>query len=113
MLDPTAGGGYGTLYGPNVDARQAPANDGKVAGEEYLAFAGDGSGKANVTLMVQVPESFDPKNACIVTGASSGSRGIYGAIGTSGEWGLKRGCAVAYTDKGTGTGAARPAERHR
>src|SRR5207249_759218 len=29
---------------------------------------------------------------------------IYGAIGTSGEWGLKRGCAVAYTDKGTGTG---------
>ena len=29
---------------------------------------------------------------------------MYGAIGTSGEWGLKRGCAVAYTDKGTGTG---------
>jgi hydroxybutyrate-dimer hydrolase len=26
---------------------------------------------------------------------------VYGAIST-GEWGLKRGCAVAYTDKGTG-----------
>src|SRR3982750_1800443 len=35
----------------------------------------------------------------------SGSRGVYGAIGTAGEWGLKRGCAVAYTDKGTGNGA--------
>jgi hydroxybutyrate-dimer hydrolase len=27
------------------------------------------------------------------------------AIATAGEWGLKHGCAVAYTDKGTGTGA--------
>src|SRR5690606_24287033 len=35
---------------------------------------------------------------------SSGSRGVYGAIGTAGEWGLKRGCAVAYTDAGKGTG---------
>jgi hydroxybutyrate-dimer hydrolase len=50
---------------------------------------------------VQVPASFDPANACIVTATSSGSRGVYGAIST-GEWGLKRGCAVAYTDKGTG-----------
>jgi hydroxybutyrate-dimer hydrolase len=39
-----------------------------------------------------------------VTGTSSGSRGIYGAIGSAGEWGLKHGCAVAYTDKGSGTG---------
>jgi hydroxybutyrate-dimer hydrolase len=54
--------------------------------------------------MVQVPDSFDPANACVVTATSSGSRGIYGAIGASGEWGLKRGCAVAYTDKGTGNG---------
>jgi hydroxybutyrate-dimer hydrolase len=54
--------------------------------------------------MVQVPASFNPANACIVTGTSSGSRGIYGAIGSSGEWGLKNGCAVAYTDKGTGSG---------
>jgi hydroxybutyrate-dimer hydrolase len=40
-----------------------------------------------------------------VTAPSSGSRGVYGAIATAGEWGLKHGCAVAYTDKGTGTGA--------
>ena len=51
-----------------------------------------------------MPDTFDPAHACIVTATSSGSRGIYGAIGASGEWGLKRGCAVAYTDKGTGNG---------
>jgi hydroxybutyrate-dimer hydrolase len=52
-----------------------------------------------------VPDSFDPANGCIVAAPSSGSRGVYGAIATAGEWGLKHGCAVAYTDKGTGTGA--------
>jgi hydroxybutyrate-dimer hydrolase len=70
-----------------------------------VAFADEGSGKKNVTLMVQIPASFDPKAPCIVTAPSSGSRGIYGAIATAGEWGLKNGCTVAYTDKGTGTGA--------
>ncbi len=54
--------------------------------------------------MVQIPDSFDPAKACIVTATSSGSRGIYGAISAAGEWGLKQGCAVAYTDKGTGNG---------
>ena len=65
---------------------------------------GLGNARENVTLMVQVPASFNPAKACIVTGTSSGSRGVYGAIGSSGEWGLKRGCAVAYADKGTGMG---------
>ncbi len=40
-----------------------------------------------------------------MTATSSGSRGVYGAVSAAGEWGLKRGCAVAYTDKGTGNGA--------
>lgn len=105
VLDITAGGGYGTFYGPNVRADgTVTSGEGKIAGCEHLAYADDGSGRQNVTLMVQIPASFDPDNACIVTGTSSGSRGIYGAIGASGEWGLKRGCAVAYTDKGSGNG---------
>ena len=102
MLDMTAAGGYGTLYGPNVDAQgNVTASEGKVAGTEYIAFADDGSGRQNVTLMVQVPASFDPKKPCIITATASGSRGVYSGIST-GEWGLKRGCAVAYSDKGTG-----------
>lgn len=98
IVDMTAAGGYGTLYGPNVDADGVvTTSEGRIAGSEYLAFAGDG----HVVLMVQVPASFNPRQACIVTATSSGSRGVYGGIST-GEWGLKRGCAVAYTDKGTG-----------
>ncbi|MBS0390336.1 MAG: D-(-)-3-hydroxybutyrate oligomer hydrolase [Proteobacteria bacterium] len=102
MLDMTAAGGYGMLYGPNVDALgNVTASEGKIAGTEYIAFADDGTGRKNVTLMVQVPANFDPKKACIITATASGSRGVYGGIST-GEWGLKRGCAVAYSDKGTG-----------
>jgi hydroxybutyrate-dimer hydrolase len=101
VLDILPTGGYGTLYGPNVsNAGVITASQGKIAGSEHIAYAGPG----NVTLMVQVPASFDPSRACIVTATSSGSRGVYGAIGASGEWGLKQGCAVAYTDKGTGNG---------
>lgn len=105
VIDPTAAGGYGTLYGPNIDVNgNDTLGEGKIAGKEYLAFADDGSGRKNVTLMVQLPANFDPANACIVTGPTSGSRGIYGALGTAGDWGLKHKCAVAYTDAGKGVG---------
>jgi len=104
LIDPTPGGGYGTLYGPNVKADgTVTTSEGLIAGDEYIAFENSGHGR--VTMMVQVPDSFSPTNSCIVTAPSSGSRGFYGAIATAGEWGLKHGCAVAYTDKGTGTGA--------
>src|SRR5262245_44473207 len=105
LVDPSRNGGYGILYGPNVSVDGTPTDsEGKIAGDEYIAFAHDASGRKKVTMMVQVPSRFDPAKACIITAPSSGSRGIYGAIAT-GEWGLKHGCAVAYTDKGSGTGA--------
>lgn len=105
VLDILAAGGYGTLYGPNVtNDFVVTSSEGKIPGWEYITYADDGTGQKNVTLMVQIPDSFDPAKPCIVTATSSGSRGIYGAIGASGEWGLKQGCAVAYTDKGTGNG---------
>jgi hydroxybutyrate-dimer hydrolase len=100
LVDTTPGGGYGTLYGPNVAADgTVGTGEGRIAGTEYLTIDNNG-----ITMMLQVPASFDPASACVITAPSSGSRGVYGAIGTSGEWGLKRGCAVAYTDKGTGSG---------
>ncbi|CAN5855981.1 D-(-)-3-hydroxybutyrate oligomer hydrolase [soil metagenome] len=103
LLDMTAAGGYGTLYGPNVASDgTVTTGEGKIAGTEYIAFSDDGSGQKNVTLMVQLPSTFDPADPCIITATSSGSRGVYGAMST-GEWGLKKGCAVAYSDKGTGS----------
>jgi hydroxybutyrate-dimer hydrolase len=105
VLDITAAGGYGTLYGPNVAVDgSVTASEGKIAGKEYLAYADDGSGRKNVVLLVQIPAGFDKNQACIIAAPSSGSRGVYGAIGSAGEWGLKHGCAVAYTDAGKGVG---------
>ena len=105
IVDVSPNGGFGTLYGPNITADgTVTSGEGKIAGTEYIAYADDRDGGPNVTMMVQVPATFDPAKPCIITGTSSGSRGVYGAIGSSGEWGLKRGCAVAYTDKGTGNG---------
>ncbi len=102
LQDMRLSAGYGELYGAAVPTQFAtPSNNGKVKGKEYIAYA---IGKKNVTMMVQLPDSFDPENPCIVAAPSPGSRGVYGAIGTAGEWGLKNHCAVAYTDKGTGSG---------
>ena len=102
LMDMTTAGGYGVFYGPNVDSNGvAGSGEGKVAGIEAIAFSDDGSGLRNVTLMIQVPSTFSIASPCIITATSSGSRGVYGAMST-GEWGLKKGCAVAYTDKGTG-----------
>jgi hydroxybutyrate-dimer hydrolase len=107
LVDMTTNGGYGSLWGPNValdgTITTAPGA-GKIAGTESLAFIVDGSGRAEATVMVQVPANFSTTAPCIVTATSSGSRGVYGAVSAAGEWGLKRGCAVAYTDKGTGNG---------
>jgi hydroxybutyrate-dimer hydrolase len=87
-------GGYGQLYGSIV----------QVPGCEYQAFAKVPGAQSSHRILVQIPDSFDAKARCLVVAASSGSRGIYGAIALAGTWGLPRGCAVAYTDKGAGTG---------
>src|SRR5436190_5741330 len=68
LVDMTPAGGYGVLYGPNIDLEgNDRLGEGTIAGNEYIAYADDGSGKQNVTMMVQVPKSFDPANPCIVT----------------------------------------------
>ncbi len=109
LVDITTNGGYGVLFGPNVPVEGGTPNTtpgaGKIAGTEYLAYSVDANGRAAATLMVQIPSTFSQTAPCIVTATASGSRGVYGAVSAAGEWGLKRGCAVAYTDKGTGNGA--------
>lgn len=93
IADLTPGGGFGDVYG----TLQA------VPGREFSAYARiPGAGHPH-RVLVQVPDSFDAARRCLVVAASSGSRGIYGAIAVAGSWGLAHGCAVAYTDKGTGS----------
>jgi hydroxybutyrate-dimer hydrolase len=87
-------GGYGSVYGGVPD----------VPGREYQAFARIAGARQPHRILVQVPDHFDLAHRCLVVTASSGSRGIYGAIALAGAWGLPRGCAVAYTDKGAGSG---------
>jgi len=93
IADLAPGGGYGELYG-----RIAP-----VPGREFSAFATVPGATQPHRVLVQVPDAFDTARRCVVVTASSGSRGIYGSIAVAGAWGLPKGCAVAYTDKGAGT----------
>ena len=109
ILDPSANGGYGRLYGPNIDnAGGDTLGDGLIPGTEYVGSIDDGSGRKKVVVAVQIPAAFDVDKPCIVAGPSSGSRGVYGAIATASEWGLKHGCAVALTDAGKGMGLYDP-----
>jgi len=93
IADLAPGGGYGELYGTI-----AP-----IPGREFSAFATVAGASQPHRVLVQVPDAFDTGKRCVVVTASSGSRGIYGSIAVAGAWGLPKGCAVAYTDKGAGT----------
>lgn len=96
LVDVTEAGGFGRLFGPH---------DGlMIPGVEILAAVRTPDGSGTTTVMLQVPAQFDAEHPCLVVVSSSGSRGIYGALPTAGEWGLRNGCAVAHTDKGTGVG---------
>ncbi|WP_411851036.1 3-hydroxybutyrate oligomer hydrolase family protein [Stenotrophomonas sp. LGBM10] len=93
IADLTPGGGFGEVYG-NLQA---------VPGREFSAYARVPGARHPHRVLVQVPDTFDVARRCLVVAASSGSRGIYGAISVAGSWGLAHGCAVAYTDKGAGS----------
>lgn len=93
IADLAPGGGFGDVYGAI-----AP-----VPGREYHALMRVPGARQPHRVMAQVPAAFDARTRCLLVTASSGSRGIYGAIALAGAWGLPRGCAVAYTDKGAGT----------
>jgi hydroxybutyrate-dimer hydrolase len=106
QVDTSEGGGYTTLFGPNVDASgNASLSAGLQPGSEFTTTLDDGSGRRSITLMMQLPLLFDRTFPCVIVTTSAGSLGRYGGIAMVGEWGLKRGCAVAYVDKGTGIGA--------
>ncbi|MCU0756669.1 MAG: D-(-)-3-hydroxybutyrate oligomer hydrolase [Xanthomonadales bacterium] len=94
IADLSPAGGLGTLYGA-LDP---------VPGREYRAFARLPGKQQPHRVLAQIPDGFDRQRRCLVVAPASGSRGVYGAIAVGGLFGLPRGCAVVYTDKGAGTG---------
>jgi len=96
LLDVSDAGGYGRLYNTAGEAR--------IAGVEYLLAVATPDGRGKTTVCVQIPEHFDPTRPLLLAVAASGSRGIYGALPTAAEWGLRRGAAVVHSDKGAGSG---------
>ena len=93
IADLVPGGGYGDWYGSTA----------AVPGREFSALARVPGAKQPHRVLVQLPDTLDAARPCVVVAASSGSRGIYGAISVAGAWALPKGCAVAYTDKAAGT----------
>ena len=98
LNDLSVAGGFGVLYGFSEQQLS-------IAGYEFWTQRRITNGVFH-TLVMQLPDGFDVENACLVVAASSGSRNVLGAVGTSGSWALTHGCAVVYTDKGTGTQVA-------
>jgi hydroxybutyrate-dimer hydrolase len=95
-LDLSAEGGFGRLYAAGIEQR--------IAGVEYLCAVATPDGRGRSTVCVQIPSHFDPARPLLLALAASGSRGVYGALPHAAEWGLRRGAAVVYTDKGAGNG---------
>lgn len=94
IADLSPGGGFEEIYGPLP----------RVPGREFQAFARLPGASHPHRVLLQLPDVFDTRKRCVVVAPSSGSRGVYGAIALAGPWALARGCAVVYTDKGTGSG---------
>ena len=93
IADLAPGGGYGELFG-SVE---------NVPGREYSAYARLPGANQPHRVLAQVPDNFDLVKRCVLVAPASGSRGIYGAVSVAAAWGLPKGCAVVYTDKGAGS----------
>lgn len=93
IADLAPGGGYGDLFGDLA----------RVPGREYSAYARLPGAHQPHRVLAQVPDNFDSGRRCVLVAPASGSRGIYGAVSVAAAWGLPRGCAVVYTDKGAGS----------
>ncbi len=93
IADLAPGGGYGELFG----------DLGAIPGREFSAYAILPGASQPHRVLAQIPDSFDARKRCVLVAPASGSRGIYGAVSVAAAWGLPKGCAVVYTDKGAGS----------
>nr|WP_242477987.1 D-(-)-3-hydroxybutyrate oligomer hydrolase [Rubrivivax gelatinosus] len=104
VLDVSAGSTR--LFGPNIDPEtKQPVADARIAGEEILAYSSEpGVNHLSAAMLLQIPASFDAAKPCILAVPATGSARLYADLMRVGGWGLRRNCAVVYTDKGQGNG---------
>jgi hydroxybutyrate-dimer hydrolase len=102
----SAGQGFGRLFGPQIDQRSGATlpDDGRIAGDEVLAYADGGPGGQNVAMLLQIPADLSAERRCLVAVPVNGSSSLYRDVVDFGYWGLRHRCAVVYTDKGHGNG---------
>ncbi|KRG69196.1 hypothetical protein ABB29_10330 [Pseudoxanthomonas dokdonensis] len=93
IADLSATGGYGQVYGSVA----------RIPGREFSSLLSLPGAAQPHRVLMQLPDAFDTGKRCVVVAASSGSRGVYGAIAVAAPWALPKGCAVVYTDKGAGS----------
>lgn len=74
-----------------------------VPGREFHALLWLPGCRQPHRFMLQLPDGFDSQRPRLLVTASSGSRGIYGAVAFPAAWALRRGYAVAHTDRAGGT----------
>ena len=105
VLDITTAGGYGRLYAQRELGRRGGLDAGSRQDRRhrYLAYADDGSGRQNVTLMVQVPDAFDPDQSLHRDGDGL-ARARVRRHRCVGRMGVQARLRRRYTDKGTGNG---------
>jgi hydroxybutyrate-dimer hydrolase len=96
--------GFGKTYGPNIDPSTERRAEGaaKLAGDEYRAYVRTGQGYS--TALVQIPSTFSTSKPCILAISTAGTSDVLMELNKFGYWGLVRGCAVAWSDKGAGAG---------
>lgn len=94
IADFNPSGGLGSLYGTLVP----------VPGREFHGFMHLEKPNNSHRVLLQAPDNFNRSKRCLLLTASPGSHGIYGGIALAGAWGLPKGCAVVYSDKGAGSG---------
>jgi hydroxybutyrate-dimer hydrolase len=101
-----AGQGLGRLFGPDVDelSGQKIPGQGKVAGDEYLAYADDGEGQTECC--DAAAGSREPLSRPALSDRDPSQRLVESAPRRCRLRlrGLRRGRAVVYTDKGHGDG---------
>ena len=112
LVDTTANGGFGVLYGPNIDlAGNNTLGEGMVPGLEAVGILDDAAGRKRVTMAIQIPESFDVNAPCVVLAPSSGSRRLW-RDRRCGRLGLEARLRGRADRRRQRYGAVRPDRRH-